>query len=239
MKLLPTRRKSAIEVVADEGAHHIKELSDREIKARLKRIDTDFRHAFAILKRHPDTVTFFGSSAIKADTKYYNLARTLARRVVQELHLTIVSGGGPGIMEAGNRGAKEGHGESIGMAIKLPNEDENRYLTHSADFYYFFSRKMALTFTARAYVYFPGGYGTLDELFEILTLRKTGKIPPLPVILIGSDFWRPLHHFLEKTVYESVGAIHKKDLEDFIITDDLDEALRIISGREVVAPARR
>src|SRR5690606_5803531 len=113
-----------------------------------------------------------------------------------------VSGAGPGIMEAANRGARDAKADSVGYAIQLPREQEvNRYVTHHADFYYFFSRKVALTFTARAYIYFPGGYGTLDELFEILTLKETGKIPPLPIILVGEDFWRPLVEFLEETVY--------------------------------------
>src|SRR5688572_9391106 len=118
----------------------------------MKRIDEDFRHAFKLLKKHPDTVTFFGSSTISRDHKYYKESREVARRIVTELRLTIVSGGGPRIMEAGNRGANDAHGNSVGMAIELPTEQvKNGYTTHSADFYYFFSRKVALTFTARAY----------------------------------------------------------------------------------------
>src|SRR5690606_18343636 len=96
--------------------------------------------------------------------------------------------------------------------------------------YYFFSRKVALTFTARAYVYFPGGYGTLDALFEILTLKETGKIPALPVILFGSKYWKPLIKFLEQTVYSDTGALTKHDLSLFVLTDDMDEVIKIVAA---------
>lgn len=231
-KLLKSKTKLPLQTIASVGAKHVEGLTDKEIKQRMKRIDDDFHRAFRLLRKHPDTVTFFGSSVIGQESKYYELARTLARRVVAELHLTVVSGGGPGMMEAANRGARDAKGDSVGMAIELPKEQvKNGYTTHSADFYYFFSRKVALTFTARAYVYFPGGYGTLDELFEILTLKETGKIPSIPIVMVGSDYWGPLHDFLKTIVYKKVGAISKADLELFIITDDLDEVLDIIAGK--------
>ena len=218
---------------AAEEARQRRDLTKQEIEERIDRIEHDFRVAFALLKGHPSTVTFFGSAVkLSENNVHYKRAQELARRVVGELGLTVVSGGGPGIMEAANRGAYEAHGDSVGMAIQLPHEQHtNPYVTRSADFYYFFSRKMALTFTARAYVYFPGGFGTLDELFEILNLQKTNKIPKLPVILVGKEFWDPLHEFLEKTVYHE-GTIEKSDLKSYHITDDLDEALGIIAGKQ-------
>lgn len=222
-----------LQTVAEHGAERVDRLTDKEIKVRMKRIDEDFHNAFRLLRKHPDTVTFFGSSVIGQESKYYGMARTLARRVVKELHLTVVSGGGPGMMEAANRGARDAEGDSVGMTIELPKEQvANGYVTHSADFYYFFSRKVALTFTARAYIYFPGGYGTLDELFEILTLKETGKIPAIPIVMVGSDYWGPLEDFLRKIVYKKVGAISNDDLELFTITDDLDKVLDIIAGKQ-------
>ncbi|MGH7157863.1 MAG: TIGR00730 family Rossman fold protein [Candidatus Saccharimonadales bacterium] len=219
-----------LQTIATLGAKHIDSLTDGEIKKRMKRIDDDFMNAFRLLRKHPDTVTFFGSSMIARDSKYYSLARQLAKRVVSELHLTVVSGGGPGIMEAGNRGAREAKGDSVGMTIELPKEQVNGYVTHSADFYYFFSRKVALAFTARAFVYFPGGFGTLDELFEILTLQKTARIPRIPIVLVGTDYWDKLQDFLQETVLQKTGAIAKEDLELYTITDNLDEVLGIIAG---------
>lgn len=227
-----TKVKLPLQTVAEHGAERVGMLSDKEIKERMKRIDDDFHTAFRLLRKHPDTVTFFGSSVIGKESKYYELARTLARRVVQELHLTVVSGGGPGMMEAANRGARDAKGDSVGMMIELPKEQvANGYVTHSADFYYFFSRKVALTFTARAYIYFPGGYGTLDELFEILTLKETGKIPAIPIVMVGTDYWGPLEDFLQKIVCKKVGAISKQDLDLFTITDDLDAVLDVIAGK--------
>lgn len=232
-KILPKRKVTLpLQTIAEHGAVRVANLSDKEIKERMKRIDEDFQTAFHLLRRHPDTVTFFGSSVIGQESKYYKMARTLARRIVEELHLTVVSGGGPGMMEAANRGANDAKGDSVGMTIELPKEQvKNGFVTHSADFYYFFSRKVALTFTARAYIYFPGGYGTLDELFEILTLKETGKIPAIPVVMVGSDYWGPLYEFLQKTVYKKVGAISEDDLSLFMITDDLDVVLDIIAGK--------
>lgn len=220
-----------MQFLAAEESRIRRELSKKEIEERIERIEHDFRVGFALLKEHTSTVTFFGSAThLSEDNEHYRKARELARRIVDELGLTIVSGGGPGIMEAANRGAYEAHGDSVGMAIQLPREQHtNRYVTREADFYYFFSRKMALTFTARAYVYFPGGFGTLDELTEILNLQKTNKIPPLPVILVGKKFWQPFHNFLENTVYPE-GMINKKDLKAYHITDDLDEVIDIIAG---------
>lgn len=233
MRLIPKRKvKLPLQTIAQEGAKRVNRLTDAEIKKRMRRIDDDFRRAFKLLKRHPDTVSIFGSSMLPRTSKYYAMARDMSRRIVEELHLTVVSGGGPGIMEAANHGARDAQGDSIGMTIELPREQvKNGYTTHSADFYYFFSRKVALTFTARAYIYFPGGFGTLDELFEILTLKETGKIPAIPVILMGKDYWRPLNDFIEKVVYKETRAISKADMELYVMTDDPKEVLRLIAGK--------
>lgn len=207
-------------------------ITDVEVKERMKRIDEDFLHAFELMRNHPNTVTFFGSSAISPTSKYCQQARGLAAKVVRELGLSVVSGGGPGIMAAANHGARDAKGDSVGASIELPHEQvTNEYVTHSADFYYFFSRKVALTFTARAYIFFPGGFGTLDELFEILTLKKNGKILQLPVILVGEDFWRPLVHFMESTLVD-LGVITTKDTSLYEQIDDPDKIVEIIKASD-------
>src|SRR5690606_21462531 len=124
------------------------------------------------------------------DNPYYIRARALAKKIVEETGYTIITGGGPGIMEAANRGAYEAGGKSVGMNIILPHEQKiNEYLTANARFYYFFIRKVALSFSAETYIFFPGGFGTLDEFFEIVTLIQTNKIPRVPVICVGKEFW--------------------------------------------------
>jgi uncharacterized protein (TIGR00730 family) len=133
-------------------------------------------------------------------------------------------------MEAGNRGAHEAGGESLGLTIKLPMEQvTNPFLTEHLDFNYFFSRKVCMTFSAEAFVYFPGGFGTLDELFEILTLVQTGKIPKTPIILFGKKFWKNLDKFIKKNLLKSE-KIDKVDLNLYTITDDINEVLEIIKN---------
>lgn len=223
-------RYSPLQSVAEEEVRHVHALTDGEIRHRMERINDDFRHGFKLVQKHPDTVTFFGSARFKSDNLYYKQARELSRRIVEELGVTIVSGGAGGIMEAANRGAHDAQGESIGMTIELPSEQvTNSFVTHSVDFYYFFSRKVALAFAARAYIYFPGGFGTLDEFFEILTLKQTGKIPPIPIILYGSDYWRPLLKFIESSLLDKFHTVGPKDTAIYTLTDDFDEIIKIVA----------
>lgn len=200
---------------------------------RMYEITREFTQGFAFLKNYPRSVTFFGSARFPEDNSYYKTAYELARRVVTELNYTVVSGGGPGIMEAANRGAKDAGGNSIGLTIRLPKEQiMNDYLTNHVDFYYFFSRKVCLAYSSEAFVFFPGGFGTLDELFEIVTLLQTRKIPQVPVILIGSDFWNEIIKMI-KTSLLSRGTIDNEDLTLFTLTDNLDEALDLIKSAPV------
>ncbi len=196
----------------------------------MKRINKEFEQAFELLMAHPDTVTFFGSARLPASSKYYKMARSLSQKIVEEIGCAVVSGGGPGIMEAANRGANDANGDSVGLTIKLPKEQvTNPYVNYSLDFYYFFSRKVALSFTARAYIYFPGGFGTLDEFFEILTLKQTGRIDKIPVILVGTDFWKPLLEYIDATLYEKFEVISAKDKKLYYLTDDPDEVIKLIN----------
>lgn len=224
---------------AEEEHKHVRTLTQPEINTRMKRINEDFHRGFTMLQQHSDTVTFFGSSRFDSSNPYYTQARQLARRIVEEVGSTIVTGGGSGIMAAANQGAEEAEGESVGMTIELPNEQvTNQYVNYTVDFYYFFSRKVALTFTARAYIYFPGGFGTLDEFFEILTLKQTGKINPIPIVLVGSSYWQPLLDFVYQQLRDTHHTIDSDDTSLFVLTDDLDEVIQIISTHDAVPYAR-
>ena len=197
-------------------------------KKRITLISEEFRDGFEFIKNYPRSVTFFGSAKIKEDEDYYKKARGLAGRIVNELHYSVMTGGGPGIMEAANRGAFEAGGNSLGLTIDLPQEQPiNQYLTDKEDFHYFFSRKVCLSFSAEAFIFFPGGFGTLDEFLEILTLVQTNKIPKAPIILVGVSFWVPLEQFFKEILLKNA-MIEEEDISLYIITDDENEILKII-----------
>jgi uncharacterized protein (TIGR00730 family) len=202
-------------------------------KERLYEISREFEQGFRFLEKFPRSVTFFGSTRVQETDEDYIRARNLAQRIVKELSYTVISGGGPGVMEAANRGALEVGGNSIGLTIRLPKEQiMNSYLSEHVDFYYFFSRKVCLAFSAEAFVFFPGGYGTLDEFFEIVTLHQTHKIPKVPVILYGSAYWNKLLDYMKENIL-SRGMIDEVDLSIFTITDDEEEVLSIIKNAPV------
>ncbi len=200
-----------------------------ELSWRVFRIMSEFVDGFDFLSKLTKTVTFFGSARLKETDSHYQMARELGRRLAVE-KFTVVTGGGPGIMEAGNRGATEGNGLSVGLNIELPMEQQfNRYVKQGIGFNYFFSRKFMLDYSALAYVYFPGGYGTLDELFTVLTLIQTGKADrSVPVILMGVDFWKPLTEWIKSWLVDRFHTINPEDLEIWHLTDDIEEALKII-----------
>lgn len=207
---------------------------DSQIKRRMDIIQKEFIDGFSFIKNHPKTVTFFGSARTLPEEEDYLNACQLAKGI-SDLGYTIVTGGGPGIMEAANKGAFDGTGQSVGFTIKLPMEQTtNPYLNEHLDFQYFFSRKVSLTYSAEAYVYFPGGYGTLDELFEILTLVQTKKIEHVPIILFNSEYWNPLKDFIYNHLLKN-SKVDDGDIDLFTITDSIEEALNIIES----APIRK
>ncbi len=164
----------------------------------------------------------------------YAKAEELGGRIVRDLKYAVITGGGPGIMEAANKGAFDAGGVSLGMNESLPHERFiNAYVTHSIKFSYFFSRKVMLMFAAEAYVFFPGGFGTFDELFGVLTLIQTNKIPRVPVLLVDSAYWNPLKAFLEKTMEETYHTISKKDFNLFEITDSVDHVIETIKSAPI------
>ena len=215
----------------------IKPLSKKEIhetaRERVSLISKEFTEGFRFLEHYPKSVTFFGSARFEEENKYYKKARDIAGKIVRELKYSIVSGGGPGIMEASNRGARENDGDSVGLVIELPNEQVvNPYINRHIEFYYFFSRKVCLSFSAEAYIFFPGGFGTMDELFEILTLVQTHKIHPVPIILVGSDFWKKIENTIFKEMLE-IKTIDEDDLKLYTITDNDDEIINIIKNAPI------
>ncbi len=207
---------------------------NQNIHDHLNEIMKEFRVGFEELKKHPKSVSILGSARTTPASSHYKQAHELAYRIAKELGYAVVTGGGPGIMAAANLGAKEAGGASIGYTIKLPMEQStNPYASTSVDFDYFFVRKTILTFAAEAYVFFPGGYGTLDEFFDIVTLIQTNKIPKVPLILIGKDYWNPFKSFIAEQMLDVHHSIDIDDVHLFTITDNLNEAMEIIKTAPV------
>jgi hypothetical protein len=205
---------------------------EAQIKKRVDVVTEELLEGFSFIKDTPKTVTFFGSARTLPTESDYQNAYELSKKIAS-LGDAIVTGGGPGIMEAANKGAFEIDGNSFGLTIQLPHEQKiNPYINKIINFRYFFSRKVSLTYAAEAYMYFPGGFGTMDELFEILTLVQTNKIERVPIILFGSHFWNPLESFIQKFLLET-GKIDGADMKLFIITDSIDEAVEIIKNAPI------
>ena len=196
---------------------------------RVFRIMSEFVMGFELLRKQGLAVSFYGSARTNPCDEYYKQAEELAALLAKKKNFAVVTGGGPGIMEAGNVGAFKVGGNSIGLNIKLPFEQKlNPYTTESLDFDFFFSRKVMLAFASEVYVYFPGGFGTMDELFEMLTLIQTRKIERIPIVLYGQDFWGPMVDVFKKTMLKQYKTISKEDLDLFQVVDSVDEAYKYI-----------
>ena len=191
----------------------------REEIARLFRILSDFMRGFRALHFLDPVVTVFGSARFPETHRYYALAREVGRQLAQA-GFTVMTGGGPGTMEAANRGAREGGGASVGCNIELPHEQEpNPYLDLFVEFRYFFVRKVMLVKYSTAFVCMPGGFGTMDEIFETATLIQTGKILGFPLILVGREYWTPLLDFLSDTMVPE-GTVSAAETQLLTLTDD-------------------
>jgi len=200
-----------------------------ESKKQISEIMAEFTKGFKFTADIKKAVAIFGSSLAFEKNSHYKEARYLAKLLVKE-KFTVVTGGGQGIMEAANRGAFEAHGNSIGINIKLPKyQPQNNYVTKSIRFNYFFVRKTMFSLTCSVFVFLPGGFGTLDEFFEMANLAKTKKLKGSPVIVaVGKDYWQPLFDWLWKNVCQKHKAISKRDLKMFHLVDSAKEALEII-----------
>jgi len=213
----------------EEKVLSLKELG-KQSKERIERITHEFENGFKFVKSFPKSVTILGSARSKEDNLYYKRARELSRKICK-LGYTIITGGGPGIMEAGNRGAFESCCNSVGINIELPSEQIlNPYTTQSMGFHYFFTRKVVLFFSAEAYVFFPGGFGTMDEFFELITLIQTKKIPKVPVILVGKEYWGALDKFIKTELRDKNKTISENDVNIYQIIDNDDEILEILKN---------
>lgn len=174
-------------------------------------------------------VSIFGSARMSVEGEYYEMAQYTAKKVTEQ-GFGVITGGGPGIMEAANKGAQEGGGKPVGLGITLPHEEGlNTFVDkdYVINFHYFFARKVMFVKYAQGFIVFPGGFGTLDEFFEALTLIQTKKVTAFPVVLIGTEYWKGLVEWIEKTMIEN-GTISKGDRDLFHLTDDPDEAVNII-----------
>lgn len=196
---------------------------------RVALIKEEFEKGFEFLKAYDKTVSIFGSARTTFDHELYRDATSLAFRLAKD-GFTIITGGGPGIMEAANKGAFEAGGRSVGLNIELPSgQKQNQYVKESVSFHHFFVRKVMLAFAADAYVFFPGGFGTLDEFFELVMLIQTQKTAPVPVILVGVEYWSPLLSWIDSMLRDHYRAIEEKDTRIYALTSHANEAYDALS----------
>lgn len=198
---------------------------------RIFRIMAEFIEGFEVLSKIPPAVSIFGSARTHPDDSDYKKTEETAAKLVKKGY-AIVTGGGPGIMEAANKGASEAGGVSVGLNINLPEEQKpNKYIGTYLDFRYFFVRKVMFVKYSVAFVIFPGGLGTLDELFESVGLIQTRKIKPFPVILVGREYWKGLMNWMKLTVLEG-GKISPEDINLFHIIDEPDEIVDFVKKNQ-------
>ena len=200
------------------------ELDPADVERSL-RYAKDLEQGLAKIRTFSQGVSIFGSARLAENSKYCKLATELGRKLAENGH-SVITGGGPGIMQAANKGCYEAGGRSIGLNIELAHEQHiNPYVTDSMEFRYFFARKVMLTFASKAYVFFPGGFGTMDEFSEILILMQEGKMPRMPMFLIGKSFWKPLDRWYGEKMERQMKTIAKGDRKIYTITDDVDEVV--------------
>ena len=217
----------------DEKKQYVVDALSIEESWRVFRIMAEFVDAIETLSGVQNAVSIFGSARTKPCDPDYAKAEQLAR-LLAEKGFAVITGGGPGIMEAANKGAAEAGGKSVGMNIRLPFEQKpNPYANLSIDYKYFFIRKVMFVKYAMAYIILPGGFGTMDELFESLTLIQTKRIKPFPVILMGSEYWKGLLDWLRGTMLRG-GLISPEDMERFQIVDDPCDAVRYIQKYVII-----
>jgi len=195
---------------------------------RIFRIMAEFVEGFEFLAPLRKEVTFFGSARLEEHDRWYKEAQKLGR-LLGEHGFTVITGGGPGIMEAGNRGAYDAGAESIGLDIELPEKQRrNPYVKRGIGFHYFFTRKVMLSASAQAYIFFPGGLGTLDEFFEMTTLIQTRKMEPVPIVCVGQEFWGPLDEWIRGVMLGKYETISPEDRNIYDIVNSAEAAFELI-----------
>lgn len=215
---------------------NLKQKSWNEIKANdswaIFKVMSEFVDGFEKMSRIGPCVSVFGSARTKPGDTYYELAENIAFQLTQH-GFGVITGGGPGIMEAGNKGAQRGGGVSVGLNIDLPFEQkDNSYIDQDKNlqFDYFFVRKVMFVKYAQGFVALPGGFGTLDELFEAMTLIQTKKIEKFPIVLVGTEFWKGLLDWMKETMLKTNGNIHEGDLDLFQVVDTAEEVIEVIDA---------
>lgn len=229
-------KKETIEKCKEESSkdfsYHVNETGDYRDTWRIFRIMSEFVEGYQFLNQLKKEVTLLGSARLPEDDKYYQVAKDLGGLLAKGGYTTI-TGGGPGIMEAANTGADLAGGESVGLNIQLPFEQRiNPHVKKSMAFYYFFTRKVMLTSPAHAFVYFPGGYGTLDEFFEVVNHMELGMMCHVPIILVGKDFWQPVLNFLDQKVC-ALSTDHRSEMDKWILVDSAEEAYKAIEENKI------
>jgi uncharacterized protein (TIGR00730 family) len=208
--------------------NHVSPAFVKEDPWRIFRIMAEFVDSFETLSRVGPAVTVFGSARLPQSDRYYKMAVALGKELARH-NLAVITGGGPGIMEAANRGAALGKGKSVGLNIELPHEQEgNKYANIPIHFHYFFARKVCFVKYSVAFVFMPGGFGTLDEFAEVATLVQTQRIPHFPLILFGKKFWGGALRWMRDQMQEQNKFIGPNDLKLFTVTDDPREAVQVI-----------
>lgn len=214
------RMEGELKVCDPEKTDHTRDMESW----RIFKIMAELVDGFDLLRKYKLAATFFGSARETLDQRYYADASELASKLAQS-GFAVMSGGAGGVMQAANKGAFEAGGKSVGLNIKLPQEQgSNKYLTEELTFNYFFTRRVMLSFAAEVYIFFPGGFGTLDEFFEIVTLVQTGKIKKIPIVVYGRDFWEPVIVMLKNNLLDKHGTIDREDLKLFTLVDSVNEA---------------
>jgi len=235
MKKENRETKINLSELADPDLPPIKEDFRKTFPWRIFKIMAEFIEGFEFIADFKKkSATILGATRFSSEDHYYKEAEKLGSLLVKEKY-TVVTGGGPGIMEAANKGAHEAGGNSVGINIQLPDRQRaNKFVNRSAGFYYFFTRKVMMSMASSVYVFFPGGYGTLDEFFEMITLAQTKKLShKVLIIVIGKDYWQPLFDWLRSEVYQKRDAIYEKDLKIFRLVDSAEEAMEIIREENI------
>lgn len=207
---------------------------DNKEEQKLCMIKEEFRNGIDNIKNITPSVTFYGSTRINEGNPVYERIQKLAYRISKELNYAVITGGGPGAMEAANHGAHDAGGRSLGLTIRLPQEQySNPYVTEEIPFEFFFARQVSMSYATEVCIFCPGGFGTFYELFEILTNLQTGKIGNIPVILYLSEFWNPLQKVIAEVMLEKYKTVNDRDVDLFKIIDDDDEILEIVRNSKM------